>query len=173
MMTRRPPRLAMRLLDYFLPDNEPLTGDLLEEFERRQSSWWLWRQVVAAILATPRARPGDAPGRLGLLDPNVAAALPASRPPLRRRLNLTASPIHGIGGLGLVALAFLITVAAPGTWLVMIAIVLSGSLLGIVLAVIRHRAGHAPAGVRHFLIGTPSGSWEHSPAHDHLREPRA
>ncbi len=173
MMTRRPPRLAMRLLDYFLPDNEPLTGDLLEEFERRQSRCWFWRQALAAILSTSRVRFTDARAPLGLIERDVPAALPRSMFPLRRDVNLTASPIHGVGGLGLLALAFLVSVATPGAWLIMVAIVLSGSLLGVVLAVIRHRAGHAPAGVRHFLIGTPSGPSEHDPGHDQPGDPRA
>ena len=38
-MTRRhAPRLALALLERFVPDSAPLAGDLVEEFERRQSS---------------------------------------------------------------------------------------------------------------------------------------
>jgi hypothetical protein len=44
-----PSRLALALFDRFIPGNEPLKGDLLEEFELRRSQWWVWRQVLGAI----------------------------------------------------------------------------------------------------------------------------
>ena len=47
-------------------------------------------------------------------------------------VNLTASPIHGVGGLGLVALAVLITVSASGTWWIALGVVLSGFAIGLV-----------------------------------------
>jgi uncharacterized protein (TIGR03435 family) len=45
-----PPRLAVYLLERFLPDNEPLTGDLVEA-ARVRSNAWVWRQAILAILA--------------------------------------------------------------------------------------------------------------------------
>jgi hypothetical protein len=56
-----------------------------------------------------------------------------------RTVNLTASPIYGIGGLGLVALATLISIMSPASWLVAVVILLSGLALGGVLAYVRSR----------------------------------
>ena len=57
MKTRRPSRLALALLDCFVADDEPLKGDLLEEFEARRSQWWLWRQVIGALVCARAQRP--------------------------------------------------------------------------------------------------------------------
>jgi hypothetical protein len=46
--TRIPLQLA--LLPYLLGHDEPLVGDLVEEWPRRSSAWF-WRQVVFAMLA--------------------------------------------------------------------------------------------------------------------------
>ncbi|HEX8027636.1 MAG TPA: hypothetical protein VF491_04195 [Vicinamibacterales bacterium] len=48
-MDRRPPRLASLLLDRLAPGNDPLRGDLEEEYARGRTSGWYWRQVFAAI----------------------------------------------------------------------------------------------------------------------------
>lgn len=50
MTTRRPARLTLLILNGFLAGNEPLTGDLLEEFASGRSQWWLFRQTAAAAL---------------------------------------------------------------------------------------------------------------------------
>jgi hypothetical protein len=50
MTTRRPARLTLMILNGFLAGNEPLTGDLLEEFDSGRSQWWLFRQAAAAAL---------------------------------------------------------------------------------------------------------------------------
>ena len=50
MTTRRPVRLTLMILNGFLAGNEPLTGDLLEEFDSGRSQWWLFRQTAAAAL---------------------------------------------------------------------------------------------------------------------------
>jgi hypothetical protein len=49
MKGRRPPRLAIALLEQLLPGNDPLAGDLLEEW-RERSDAWLWRQLLFAVL---------------------------------------------------------------------------------------------------------------------------
>ena len=49
MKERRTP-LPIALLPYLLGDDEPLVGDLIEEWPRRSHAWF-WRQVVFAMLA--------------------------------------------------------------------------------------------------------------------------
>lgn len=55
MTSVAPPRLAAWLLRHAGPANEALAGDLLEEYGRRQSDRWYWRQVLVA-LAIARSR---------------------------------------------------------------------------------------------------------------------
>jgi hypothetical protein len=54
MRAQHPSRLALAIFDCFVADNEPLKGDLIEEFETRRSQWWLWRQVIGAVVCQPR-----------------------------------------------------------------------------------------------------------------------
>lgn len=136
MMTRRPPRLAVWLLETYVPDDEPLTGDLIEAFEAGQSRVWFWRQAVAGVLLGPRPTPGEVrPLRLVEGEP-AGTASPVFE---RRAINLTASPIYGIGGLGLVTLAVMIAMASPQSLWIMLAIVVSGMLLGVLWALVRRR----------------------------------
>jgi hypothetical protein len=48
MRVRRPAPLTSAILNRVLRDNEPLAGDLLEEFESGRSQWWLFLQVTVA-----------------------------------------------------------------------------------------------------------------------------
>jgi hypothetical protein len=57
MRSQHPPRLATRLLTRLAP-NEPLDGDLQEEYRAGRSAAWYWRQVLAAI-AQSSLRRGD------------------------------------------------------------------------------------------------------------------
>ncbi|HEY6271682.1 MAG TPA: hypothetical protein VIX19_06765 [Terriglobales bacterium] len=52
-----PPTTATWMLKHLASaeGNEELEGDLLEEFQRRRSASWYWRQVLLAILAFPNA----------------------------------------------------------------------------------------------------------------------
>ena len=52
-MNPKPPRLAEWLLTRAVPGAfaDSLAGDLAEEFARRQSSAWYWRQVAIALAA--------------------------------------------------------------------------------------------------------------------------
>jgi hypothetical protein len=140
-MTRRhAPRLALALLERLVPDSEPVAGDLLEEFERRQSTAWFWLQVLAAIATASFAR-GAEIRPLRLVDHQPADALERSRrlslrfPPV----NLSASPVSGVGGLGLVILAGLVTLVMPAAWWLRLASALAGVVLG--TAVIAMRGG--------------------------------
>jgi hypothetical protein len=65
MSTRRAPRLALWILNRFVRDNEPLKGDLIEDFEHHGSRWSLWRQVIGAVFTQGTFR--------GLEPPNGAA----------------------------------------------------------------------------------------------------
>jgi hypothetical protein len=49
MKSPEPPRFARLLLERLGPQNEPLCGDLLEEYRAGRSRWWYWRQALAAV----------------------------------------------------------------------------------------------------------------------------
>ena len=154
MTGSEPPRLAVAVLQRFVHDNEPLVGDLIEEFAARQSSVWFWRQVVLAILIHSFQR-RDRQRSLGLVtDPPPVAgerALTTTHRP--RRINLTGSPLPDVGGLGLVALGVLVTLVRPRAWWIFLPAVCGGVVLGVVMVIIRrHAALSAPdAGRRRVL----------------------
>jgi hypothetical protein len=54
MKSSKPPALAAWMLEHLMLGgaNDALAGDLLEEFQRRRSVGWYWRQVLGAILAS-------------------------------------------------------------------------------------------------------------------------
>ena len=134
-MTRRPtPRLALAVLERFVADSSSLAGDISEEFERRQSRTWLWWQVLAAMTVAMLRRPHEI-RPLQLVDLQPTDAQERSRRMSRRvgAVNLTASPLYGVGGLGLVALALLVTVVMPGAWWLLLASISCGIVLGVAL----------------------------------------
>jgi hypothetical protein len=138
-MTRRhAPRLALALLERLVPDSEPLAGDVVEEFERRQSAVWFWLQVLAAIATASFAR-GPEIRPLRLVDVQPADALERSRRMSLRfpAVNLSASPVSGVGGLGLVILAGLVTLLTPAAWWLLLASALAGVVLGIAIVALR------------------------------------
>ena len=141
MKNSQPPRLPLALLEWFVSDSTPLAGDLVEEFGRRRSLVWLWRQVLAAIATAAFARP-DTIRPLRLVDLQPADAQERSRQMSVRfkSVNLSASPLPGVGGLGLVALSLLVSVVMPGAWWALLASTLAGIALGVVLIAMHRRS---------------------------------
>ena len=131
-----PPRLAVALLRRFVHDNEPLAGDLLEGFAARQSRLWFWRQVLFAIaIRSFQRRDDERP--LGLDGHSFVPARRERNVERSRRINLTASPLPDIGGLGLV---LLIAVAGPQVLWIFLPAILGGVAVGVTMAVVRRRA---------------------------------
>lgn len=142
-MTRHvPPRGALALLERLVPDSAFLAGDLFEEYQRRQSRCWLWWQVLAAIAIAWCKQPDEIrPLRLVDLQPDDAVER-TRRIGRFEAVNLTASPVHGISGLGTAALALLMTLVMPGAWWLLLGSVLAGIVLGVVMiATHRGRVG--------------------------------
>ena len=138
MTATDPPRLAVALLDRFLHDNEPLAGDLLEKFAARPSRLWFWRQVLLAIVIHSfQQHDVERPLGLGAHSSIVPAERWRNVEP--RRINLTASPLPGVGGLGLAALAVVVTLAGPEILWIFLPAILGGVALGIAIVIIRRR----------------------------------
>ena len=140
MTNVQPPRLAVALLNRFLPDNEPLVGDLLEEFATRKSRVWLWRQIVLALLMSSFQKRVEA-GPLRLVDHAPAEIVRPDIRPWTRTVNLTGSPLPGVGGLSLVIFVSLMTIVSPQVWWVVLLTILAGLVLGLALVLMRRRTG--------------------------------
>lgn len=112
MRRSRSARFAGFLLDRLAPDSEPLAGDLIEGYEGGRSAGWLWVQVVSAI-AIARAHRRDEIRPLRLVDAQPAEAIERTRRMQLRfaPVNMTGSPVPGVGGLGLVALGLIVLYA--------------------------------------------------------------
>jgi hypothetical protein len=134
---------ALWLLGHLAHRNEPLTGDLVEQFHDGRSSTWLWAQILCAI-AMGEFRQPRAPVALNLtpIDPIVAEWL-VSRRLTPRRVNLS-SPGEGVGGLGLMMLGFLLSTVVPDVWWFVIGGIVCGLALGTMLAFSRR---HRPMAV--------------------------
>jgi len=148
----KPSRLALALLDRFVPENEPLVGDLLEEYERRPSAWWLWRQVFAAIaVAAFRNPPDTRPLKLLDHDPTMGVVERGRVSRFPRTINLSAGPVYGIGGVGLLTIVVFVTLVAPSVWWTLLVALAGGALIAIAKIILnrhRSRADH-----RHVLWG--------------------
>ena len=73
MSVLRPPGAATWLMQHLASDNDPLAGDLLEEFSEGRTARWYWRQVMATIF-TDVPKQIWAHRTLGLLALGVAGA---------------------------------------------------------------------------------------------------
>ena len=123
----REPAVAVALLQLCCRD-EALVGDILEEFDRRQSRTWLWRQVAAAVVF----------------------GLPYG---MVRRGGQTRKMPMPIGGLGLIVTVALITIVSPGTWWLGVVGVAGGLVIAVALAMVRRRRVlRESAEPRHILL---------------------
>jgi hypothetical protein len=153
-MTRRlAPRLPIALLERLVPDSAPLAGDLVEEFARRQSVAWLWWQVIVAIAALLVEQPAEI-RPLRLVDGQPLDAMERTREWNRRfrNVNLSASPVPGVGGLGLLVLCVLVTFVMPGAWWGLLGSTIAGVALGFLL-IARRNPSSASAATRLRPIG--------------------
>jgi hypothetical protein len=138
MTERRPPRLALWILRRVLPDNESLAGDLVEMFAARRSRLWFCWQVVSAIAVHMLERPGEVrPLKLTTGESRLEHLRLRTAP--FKTVNLTASPIDGVGGLGLALLGALVCAVRPEAWWIVISGVVGGVVLGVLLVLIRRR----------------------------------
>ncbi|HKY23104.1 MAG TPA: hypothetical protein VJM31_17955 [Vicinamibacterales bacterium] len=140
MKRTRPSSLARWVLRVLADRNEPLAGDLLEAFQRRQSALWLWGQLLLALLLGS-FQSKRAPVALNLtpIDPVVAEWL-MSRKLTPRRVNLS-SPVEGVGGLGMMLFGLLLSSVVPDVWWFVAGGIASGIVLG--TAKVYMRRNHA------------------------------
>jgi hypothetical protein len=136
MMESTPSRLALILLRRLARTDAPLAGDLVEMYGAGRSRRWLYAQLLTA-LAIRRRSAAFVPPPLGLAPPDW---MPARRRPPgdiadAMAVNMTGSPVHGVGGLGLLALGVLVSVAQPLAWLFPLYAFSGGILLGAVMVV--------------------------------------
>lgn len=130
-MTASLPRFARALLNRLALDNEPLAGDLIEEFQRRQSRIWLWQQLLHAFVRQALFAPHPPVSlKLQPFDPIVAQWLMEKRLEKKRRINLTGSGVEGIGGLTMVILGFMISMVVPAIWWFVVGGIFAGLICG-------------------------------------------
>ena len=139
-MSRGISALALWLLGRLAYRNEPLAGDLLEQFRGGRSAIWLMAQILLAVAMGSFRRP-RVPVALNLtpIDPIVAEWL-MSRRLTPRRVNLS-SPVEGVGGLGLMMMGFLLSTVVPDVWWFVMGGIVCGLALGAMLA---YRRRHRP-----------------------------
>jgi Flp pilus assembly protein TadB len=114
-MTPAPPRLALSLLRRYVPDDDPLVGDMLEVYADRPSRVWFWRQALAAVLRSLRKRDGEI-RPLRLVEEQPLEAIERTLQVHRRFREVSPTPNPLPASLGLVILAGLITAVAPVLW---------------------------------------------------------
>jgi hypothetical protein len=144
-----PPRLAAAILNRLADRNEALAGDLLEAYRAKPSSLRLWRELIGAVVTGAFRTTGEI-RPLKLVD---------GLPPMMRRIDLkpadahlhvlglavlTASPVHGIGGLGIVATVMLISLLEPALWWIVLTGVAGGVVFGAARVALRRRLPLSP-----------------------------
>ena len=136
----RATRPALWLLGRLAHRNEPLAGDLVEQFHGGRSTLWLWSQLLLAIAVGSFER-RDAPVALNLtpIDPIVAEWL-LSRRLTPRRVTMS-TPGEGVGGLGLMLIGLLLSTVVPDVWWFVVGSIVCGLGLGLTLA---YRRRHRP-----------------------------
>jgi hypothetical protein len=127
-MTRQPPRFALALVARFVPDSEPIVGDLQEESAHGRSRLWIWWQSLAAVAAAS-LHPNGEIRPLRLVDEQPFDAIERTREVHRRRRDISPSASPLPGGLGLVILGGLVTAIAPVIWLGLLLTVVAGLML--------------------------------------------
>ena len=135
-LPRRPPRLGLFLLDRLSDRNEGLAGDLIEEFHVSQSAWRFWRQLVVAIVTGGFRRPIEI-RPIRLVDAPTWQEPREDFSAKRQRVQtsgLGASPVAGIGGIGIVAIIFLIAYVQPAYLILLGCAVVLGIAIGVVRA---------------------------------------
>jgi hypothetical protein len=141
-------RPALWLLGRLAHRNEPLAGDLVEQFRAGRSASWLWCQLLLAI-ATGSFEGRETPVALNLtpIDPIVAEWL-LSRRLTPKRVTM-AAPGEGIGGLGLMLIGFLLSTVVPDVWWFVVGGIVCGLTLGLAMAYRRRRQPMATDGQIH------------------------
>ena len=151
MKSSLPARIALALLHQLAHRNEPLAGDLLEEYERRHSALWLWAQILLALALGSFCHKVPVALNLTPIDPAVAEWLMDRRlGRLQKKVNLTGTGVEGVGGLGLVMLGFLMSTVVPAIWWFVFGGILAGVALGVALAY--RRRNHFLLSTSHFLL---------------------
>ena len=144
-------RLALSVLHLLAERNEPLAGDLLEEFQRGRSALWLWLQLLLALmLGSFRQRRVPVALNLTPIDPVVAEWLMDRALGTRRKVTPSGSPVEGIGGISLMILGFLMSTVVPDVWWFVVGGIASGIVLG--TAKVYARRNHALPDERNGLL---------------------
>ena len=141
-------RPALWLLGRLADRNEPLAGDLIEQFRGGRSVLWLWGQLLFAM-AMGSFRHPRVPVALNLtpIDPVVAEWLMSRRLP-PRRVTLS-SPVEGVGGLGMMMMGILLSTVVPDVWWFVMGAIVCGLVLGMALAYTRRQVPMASDGQIH------------------------
>ena len=125
--------LAIWLLNHVAHRNEPLAGDLLEQYRVRRSVVWLWSQLLLAmVMGSFRQSRTPAALNLSQLDPVVLEWL-VDRKLSPRRVTMS-SPVEGVGGLGMMLIGFLLSTVVPDVWYFVMGGITCGVALGLTLA---------------------------------------
>ena len=147
-MSRGLSAIALWLLGRLAHRNEPLAGDLLEQYPYRALGALA---LVAAALCDGNGsfRQPRVPVALNLthVDPIVLEWLVSKKLP-PRRVNLS-SPVEGVGGLGMMMMGFLLSTVVPDVWWFVMGGIVCGLALGMTLAYRRRRKPMATDGQIH------------------------